>query len=75
VTTEEPERWTIAEVADYLGAKSTGSARRTLSRWRVKAVARQPGRDGQNLYDPQEVRDARAARPGQGKRTDLNKPA
>lgn len=66
----EPERWTIAEVTAYLGAASTGSARRTLSRWGVTAVARQPGRGGQSLYDPEEVRQAQAARPGRGARTD-----
>jgi hypothetical protein len=63
--------WTIADIAEHLGASSTGSARRTLSRWGVTAVARQPGRGGQNLFDPQQVRDAQAERPGRGKRTDL----
>lgn len=62
--------WTIAEVADFLGAASTGSARKTLSRWGVTAVARQPGRAGASLYDPEAVRAAREAAPGQGKRTD-----
>lgn len=66
----EPDRWTIAEVADYLGAASTGSARKTLSRWNVAAVGRQPGRGGQSLYDPAEVRSAKTAAPGQGARTD-----
>ncbi|MCI3279200.1 hypothetical protein [Streptomyces cylindrosporus] len=62
--------WTIAEVADYLGAASTGSARKTLSRWGVTAVGRQPGRAGASLYDPEAVRAARDAAPGQGARTD-----
>jgi hypothetical protein len=66
----EPERWTIAEVAAYLGATSTGSARKTLSRWGVAAVARQPGRAGASLYDADAVRAAREAAPGQGARTD-----
>jgi hypothetical protein len=68
--TAEPERWTITEVASYLGAASTGSARKTLSRWGVKAVARQPGRAGVSLYDPEQVRIAQGAAPGQGARTD-----
>ncbi|GAX57352.1 hypothetical protein [Streptomyces olivochromogenes] len=66
----EPERWTIAEVASYLGAASTGSARKTLSRWGVKAVARQPGRAGASLYDAEQIRAARSSAPGQGARTD-----
>lgn len=62
--------WTIAEVTEFLGASSTGSARKTLSRWGVSAVARQPGRAGASLYDPEQVRAARASAPGQGARTD-----
>jgi hypothetical protein len=64
--------WTIADVAEYLEASSTGSARKTLSRWGVQAVARQPGRAGASLYDPEQVRAARASAPGQGARTDRN---
>ncbi|MCL8016902.1 hypothetical protein [Streptomyces sp. AS02] len=64
------ELWTIADVTEFLGAASTGSARKTLSRWGVTAVGRQPGRAGASLYDPNQVRDARAAAPGQGARTD-----
>ncbi|MFF1733734.1 hypothetical protein [Streptomyces sp. NPDC058247] len=66
----ETRLWTIADVAQYLDASSTGSARKTLSRWDVKAVARQPGRAGASLYDPNQVRAAREAAPGQGARTD-----
>lgn len=62
--------WTIADVTEFLGAASTGSARKTLSRWGVQAVARQPGRAGASLYDPEQVRAARASAPGQGARTD-----
>lgn len=64
--------WTIDEVAEYLGATSTGSARRTLSRWGVKAVNYTPRLNGriQAHYSAQAVRDAHADRPGQGKRTD-----
>jgi hypothetical protein len=63
--------WTIAQVSDYLGAASTGSARKTLHRWGVHAVARQPGRAGVSLYDAEQVCAAHAARPGRGARTDL----
>lgn len=66
----ETKLWTIADVAEFLGAASTGSARKTLSRWGVAAVARQPGRAGASLYDPEQVRAARASAPGQGARTD-----
>lgn len=54
--------WTIQDVAGYLGAASTGSARKTLSRWGVKAVGRLPGRGGMSLYDPDTVRAAHKAR-------------
>jgi len=66
------ETWTITEVAAHLEASSTGSARRTLSRWGVKSVGRQPGRRGESYYLAQDVRDAQAGRPGRGARTDLN---
>lgn len=67
----DPELWTIDEVAEYIGASSTGSARKTLSRWGVRAVSRQPGRAGASLYDAAEVREGSANRPGRGARTDL----
>jgi hypothetical protein len=66
-----PELWTIERVATYIGASSTGSARRTLSRWEVAAVSRQAGRGGQSLYNAAQVREAKNARPGRGKRNDL----
>jgi hypothetical protein len=62
----EPELWTTAEVAEYLGASSAGSGRKTLSRLGLAPVSRQPGRDGQNLYDATEVRAAKARMPGRG---------
>lgn len=75
-TTGDPERWTITEVADFLGTASTGSARRTLSRWGVRAVEYVPGASGrpQARYDAQEVREAFESRPGRGTRTDLETP-
>lgn len=66
----DTELWTIDQAADYLGASSTGSARKTLSRWGVQAIARQPGRAGASLYDSAHVRAAKAAAPGRGARTD-----
>lgn len=68
---KEPDLWTIAAVAEHIGATTTGSARKTLSRWGVKAVGREAGRSGESLYDAEQVRTARAARPGRGTRTDL----
>jgi hypothetical protein len=68
---KEPDLWTIAAVAEHIGATTTGSARKTLSRWGVKAVGREAGRSGESLYDAEQVRAAHAARPGRGARTDL----
>jgi hypothetical protein len=68
---KSPELWTIATVAEHIGATTTGSARKTLSRWGVKPVSREAGQHGQSLYDPAQVRAAHAARPGRGARTDL----
>ncbi|MFF2612704.1 hypothetical protein [Kitasatospora sp. NPDC058046] len=68
------ELWTIDQVAAYLGATSAKSASRTLSRWGVAAVGYVPhpvSRRPQARYVADEVRDAAAARPGQGSRTDL----
>lgn len=65
------ETWGLDLVAVHIGASSTGSARKTLSRWGVQAVGREPGRGGQSLYSKTEVVYARAIRPGQGTRTDL----
>lgn len=67
----DTETWTLTEVAGYLKATSAGSARRTLSRWGVAAVGRQPGRGGESVYDRAAVEAARAARPGRGHRSDL----
>jgi KaiC/GvpD/RAD55 family RecA-like ATPase len=63
------ELWTTAEAAECLGASSVGSVRKTLSRLGVVPVSREPGRRGQNLYDPAEVRAAKARMPGRGKRS------
>lgn len=68
---KSPELWTIATVAEHIGATTTGSARKTLSRWGVKPVSREAGQHGQSLYDPAQVRAAHDARPGRGARTDL----
>ncbi|NUP24161.1 MAG: hypothetical protein HOZ81_50515 [Streptomyces sp.] len=65
------ETWGLDQVMEYLGASSAGSARKTLSRWGVQAIGREPGRGGQSLYSKTDVVYARAIRPGQGARTDL----
>lgn len=69
------ELWTAQEVADFLGLASTGSARRTLSRWGVEAVAYRRSESGrpEARYSAERVQAARAARPGRGARTDLPK--
>ncbi|WP_331726900.1 hypothetical protein [Streptomyces sp. NBC_00280] len=67
------ELWSADQVAEAIGASSTDSARRTLSRWDVKAADYRPhpnsGR-AQALYDAAQVRAAHATRPGRGARTD-----
>lgn len=69
------ELWTIAQVAAHIGASSNGSARRTLSRWGVRAATYQPGPHRvQARYNADQVRAAAAARPGRGARTDLHTP-
>jgi len=73
MTDDTGELWTIDQVADYLGAASTGSARRTLSRWGVRAVRYEPGPAGRPMarWSADAVRAAKAGRPGRGARTDL----
>jgi len=70
----ERELWSAAQVADHLGLASTASARRTLSRWGVKAAEYAPATSGrvEARYDAAEVREAHASRPGRGSRTDLD---
>lgn len=70
-----PELWTIADVVAFLGAASPASARRTLGRWGVTAVAYVPREGGGGVearYDPAQVRQAADNRPGRGARTDLH---
>ncbi|MFD8339995.1 hypothetical protein ACFV42_46520 [Streptomyces solisilvae] len=73
-TVGEPrELWSADQVADAIGAASASSARRTLSRWGVKAVQRRETDSGriQALYDAARVRAEHASRPGRGHRSDL----
>lgn len=67
------ELWSIEDARAYLGASSTGSARRTLSRWGVEAVRYERRVNGrlEARYDADHVRVAKANRPGRGARTDL----
>lgn len=67
----DAELWSIDGVAEHIGAATASSARRTLGRWGVRPVGREAGRGGQNLYDPAQVKAAKAARPGRGHRSDL----
>jgi hypothetical protein len=71
---KQRELWDIGEVARHLGATSTGSARRTLSRWRVQAVeyrAHPESGRPRALYDAAQIRAAQQSRPGRGHRSDL----
>lgn len=60
---ERPELWTTTQAGVYLGASSAGSARKILSRLRIAAVGREPGRAGENLYDARQIQAARGAPP------------
>ena len=72
---ENRELWTIDQVTEFLGASSTGSARRTLSRWGVEAAVYRRGANNrvQAVYDAEQIRSTAKARPGRGARTDLKK--
>jgi hypothetical protein len=71
------ELWTIDQVAEELGyttATAEAAARKKLSAWGVKAAVHKPNpRSGrvQAYYSAQQVKAAKAARPGQGNRGDL----
>lgn len=68
------ELWTIDQVAEHLGVRTTGGARKLLSRWEVRAAEYRPhpeSRRPQALYRADDVRTAHANRPGRGARTDL----
>ncbi len=69
------ELWTAQEVADFLGLAATGPARGQLSRWGIRAVEYQRGENGrpEARYDAEQVRTAKATRPGRGARTDIAK--
>lgn len=49
----EPELWTTAEAAEYLGASSAGSGRKTLSRLGVAPVSRNRGVEARTSTTPQ----------------------
>lgn len=64
MTDDTDEIWTIDQVVEYLGAASPGSARRTLSRWGVKAVEYRPDPTGRpaGYWSANAVRAAKNAR-------------
>jgi hypothetical protein len=71
MTVNDRGLWTTAQAAEYCGVKPV-----TYGYYRTKLgapdpVSRQPGRKGQDLYDPEAVRAWQANRTGQGARTDL----
>lgn len=70
-TTIDRELWTTAQAAEHCGVKP-----KTYDYYRKRLgapnpVRREPGRGGQDLYDPSEVRTWQANRAGRGTRTDL----
>lgn len=60
------ELWNTERVRVEYGYASIRSVSSELSRLSVKPVSREPGRDGQNLYDRDEVTAAFASRRGRG---------
>ena len=56
------------EVRVMRGAATIRSVSRTLHRWGIEPVSREPGRSGMNLYDADVIRYAMDRRPGRGKR-------
>jgi hypothetical protein len=73
---EELELWTIDQVVSYLqvsGPTPEGKARRTLSRWGVRAVAKTKERWPKALYRADQIKAAHEKRPGRGARTDLKR--
>jgi hypothetical protein len=62
------EIWTTDEVAAHCGIAAT-SVRKTMSRWSVTPIDREPGRRGQSRYRAEDVRAAKEAAPGKGNRT------
>lgn len=67
------EHWSIDEVAAHVGAATSRSATRTLSRWGIKAAGYERSDSGRAraMYPAAEVRAAKESRPGRGARTDL----
>jgi len=68
------ELWTTSQCAEHCGR-----VKPSTYRYYVKvldapgAVARQPGRGGENLHDAAAVREWQANRAGRGRRTDLKR--
>lgn len=72
------ERWTTEQVCAFLRTppiKPDTYHRYVVDQGAPAAVSREPGRNGQNLYDADAVREWHANRPGQGHRTDLEEKA
>ncbi len=68
--------WDIQQCADWIGVKTTGGARSTLSRWGIQAAEYRRGENGRTiaLYRTREVREAARQRLGRGHRSDLRDP-
>ncbi len=65
--------WTTRQCAEYCGV-SASTYRDYVKRLGAPGpVAREPGRQGQNLHDAEAVRQWHANRAGQGRRTDLRR--
>ncbi|MGH7743320.1 MAG: hypothetical protein ACREQ5_00660 [Candidatus Dormibacteria bacterium] len=59
-------QWTLSQAAQFLGSPTTDAAYRMLHRYKIKPVARETGRGGQNLYDANQVQQVAQQRPGRG---------
>lgn len=63
------EQWNTERVREELGAKTIRSASVLIRRLGLKAVAREPGRTGMDLYDADDVRAAIEAKTGGSRET------
>jgi len=68
---EDVELWTTTQAGTYCGVTAKTYRGYVSSLGAPSAVAREPGRGGENLHVAADVRTWHARRGGQGRRTDL----
>lgn len=63
---------TTSQVMVLIGYTTTKGTSAWCSRWKVRAIAREPGRSGENRYREGDVHAALGRMRGRGYRTDLH---